>query len=958
MEELKKLYEATNAGLDIILASVPQAEASVINPKLKFKYRTDERTPSAVLYAPSQKCPYWSIVDYGDADGGRKKSPIDIYMAERGYLKKDFHQALMELCEKYNVREELSQSTNKPVWKESRAAYANEKEGDIVFETRNSDFTYSEVKIFGINVEATHVKELGWEPVVWCGKVKDGMVRECHATESYPIFAQECEYIDEHGCEHKFYKIYKPYEYRKELRFMYSGKVPKDYVYGLNAVKRAYNRNDGQKLPYIALVSGGSDAANALAMGLQPVWLNSETADLSPSIYNKLTQYAEKIIHIPDIDSTGIRMGKKLALEYINMYTLWLPGGIMSCCRDNRGRKRKDLKDYLQLKPSKEEFQLLINQAKHARFWHYVEDSNGKKHPEVSLTGLTYFLEINNFFTLKDEHCKDTRFVHIEGCVVEDVTLKGIVSFLKRWMAEKGVYQNVQDKTLRSRDLLNHIANTLSEVNPDFFTGTGTSQWFYFENCAVEVTKDDTVKRPYSQLFNSGRYVWKHNIIPHPYVPYDQMFNITKDNDGNYSIDILSTASCVFCFLINASRIYWRKEFEGQFADDAEAEAEYKKSHKFCINGDNLTDAEIKEQMQSLVNKIFVYGYMMHRYKVMSRAWSPILYDSRIGESADQCNGRSGKSVYAKWLRHIQKVFALEAKDKKITERQFIFSGVSENTDTVVVDECHKRLDYGFFFGRVTDDFQIERKGIDPFSIPFRHSPKILIATNFVIKETDPSAEARMLPVVFSDYYHQQTKTNGYRETRSVRDDFGFNLFDDAYKGWDADYAFMMQCEQWYLSVIENDEKILPPMNNIEIRQQKVMVGADFEKWADDALAVDSDYLDCEVIYDNLLANYKKESQQYNMSPQVFTTKLKAYCQLAEHIDCYNPTDITGQKADGDRWRKRGAEGKLVQYCYIRSKTMAAEKQNDNQVQAANTLFPISDYTPGSYEDPNSDMAF
>ena len=78
-----------------------------------------------------------------------------------------------------------------------------------------------------------------------------------------------------------------------------------------------------------------------------------------------------------------------------------------------------------------------------------------------------------------------------------------------------------------------------------------------------------------------------------------------------------------------------------------EERAAYAAAHRFCIDGEGLSVAEIKEQKKNLINKIFAIGYMLHRYKSPSRAWAPQAMDHKIGEDG-QCNGRSGKSFLFK----------------------------------------------------------------------------------------------------------------------------------------------------------------------------------------------------------------------------------------------------------------------------------------------------------------------
>lgn len=940
---LEEIYAATDCGKKIIQDFVPQATETK-----NFSYRQDDKNPSARLYFNKVKeC--WYIKDFGNSGDESLLSPIDIYMREKGISQSDFHLAVQMLACEYGVTEMLDKSVNRPRI-EKRPATADERDGDRQFKTKDS-FTESEVKIWGRVVKAEHLLDQGWMPVEWISSVKDGEVTVRYSTENYPIFIQKNPYIDNAGNEQCFYKVYQPFTVDKQWRFYTIGFKPLDYIYGLDALKRAFNLNGQQPLGRVLLGSGGSDAVNSRAMGVQPVYLGSETQVLTPEMYKKLMTYANEIYVCYDADDTGILKAQSIALQYPDIKVIWLPQALLSSLNDKRGKACKDLKDYLQIRPSKHDFEMLFRTARQAKFWD-IQEVNGKCKISHSLTRLCYFLDLNGYKVLRDPLFKDTRFVHIKGIIVEEVTLSDIHRFLKKWMQEYGLSDAVIDHVMRSQDVKSNLGSNMTEVELNFSSATPTSQWFYFENCCVEVTKESITHHRYNMMPSGGHYVWKHHIIKHRYVDHEPMFSIEQKEDGMYSITIHSIASEVFCYLINASRIHWRKELEERFADDYVAKAEYAKTHKFCINGEGLTEEEIAEQMQSLVNKIFAIGYNLHRYKIMSRAWATICYDNHIGEN-DECNGRTGKSLFGKILRAFMQTVTVEAKNRGITERQFLYAKVTLYTDFLFVDECHKNLDYDHFYARITEDFQVEKKGYNPEAIPFSESPKILIATNYVNRKRDASSEARELPVVFSDYYHQRAKNNDYLEDRSVADDFGHNLIDDSYQGWQADIAFLLQCELFYLSAVEGDRKILPPLDNIYKRQQKVIMGKTFEQWADDYYQQGGGHLDVAEKLDDVYASYRKDALSHAVDINPFSDKLKEYCEYADHISVFNPKDITGKDKDGERWRKHETGGQ-VRYIYVRSQPV--EHINEAEPKQATLNFDTQE--DAYLYDPNDDRPF
>ena len=120
MIEIDNIYKATNDGLDILLFYYPQAK-DVVGTKNKFRARRDEKTPSALI---SKINNVWKITDFGD--DGHALSPIDVCMKEEGIT--HFYEAVMFLARKFDVRDELNHSVNKPRI-EKRHAKEDEKEG-------------------------------------------------------------------------------------------------------------------------------------------------------------------------------------------------------------------------------------------------------------------------------------------------------------------------------------------------------------------------------------------------------------------------------------------------------------------------------------------------------------------------------------------------------------------------------------------------------------------------------------------------------------------------------------------------------------------------------------------------------------------------------------------------------------------------------------------------------------
>ena len=918
---LQRVYDATHSGLDIITDLLPAVDDGVINNKKAFRLRPDEKTPSAFVYPPDQKRPYWHVKDYGMGEGGGFFSPVDLFLWERGYGQDKFRMALEELAERYGVQEELKQSVNKPDT-EVRAA-SPEEIGALPSVTLVDGFRGIDLSCWGEGIKPEHLTTYGWSAVREVCIPKGDKVYVRRPTPSYPIFAQRCDYTDEQGRQQTFYKVYEPKNYDKAHRFLIAGQKPRmhNYIYGMPAVRKAFEDRGEEKLDVLLLVSGGSDAVSALAMGYLAVWLDSEVKGLSEADYWMLRKYCHRLVSIPDIDDTGVKCGRRLALGILSIHTAWLNPSDMGGLHDNRGRQCKDLRDYRRLNPSKKAMDQLIDRAVSAQFWTEFTTKSGHKEYTLSLTSLNYFLELNGFYTLKDESRKEPQYIRIDGIVVRTVTAKAIVSFLKQWMEQQGLPKPLQDKVLRSHDLPTNSTSTLRERDDlDFRKGTATTQYFHFRNCWVEISTDGIKTHRYNEPTN--HYVWEENIIQHDYYVVPDMFTVTTDEDGRYIVEFSEGAEqCnLLRFLVNTCRLYWRKVDE---------------------DGLELTPEEQAEEHLSLASRLANMGYLLTSNKSESEAWATICQDSTMAENVDECNGRSGKSFYYRAVAKMVNTFIIDAATTSFKDPRFIFDGVTPDTDLVLIDECSRKFNYNFIYGMVTGDFRVEEKNRHAYVIPFSQSPKFGLGTNFTLSRHDPSTEGRIWPQPFSDYYHVQTPLNDYHETRSIRDDFGQNLMGTEYseQDWQLDLALMTQCVRFYLSLEPGSRRIMPPLSRIERREQLAAVGKDFKQWADEFFAEDSGHLDCELKAETVLSDFNQETK-FGWAPKTMTQHLNAYCQFADHIHCLNPVTITHKNNDGDRWIKRDENGQQKAYYYVQSAKAAAEDDNTKPEQQ---ILPFGD---------------
>lgn len=933
MIQISKLYEATNHGLDIIKMIYPQAE---VGKKFRIRESDDDTTASTSLQKRKRKvngveCEVWGLTDFGDA--GCWLSPIDIYMLLNNMGQDQLGEATQELGQQFNVCETIDIKKNFPRV-EKRPALPEEKEGTRKWNVREKA-TDAELATMGRTVRQDDMTGLGWKSVDWITHTKDGQTTIKYSTENYPIFIRECVIKDADGNSpaEKFYKIYEPLNADKGFRFQTYpiGAKPKDYVGGLYELRReyqAYNdskreefeanaKNDGkqyheQKLPMAIICSGERDALCCHSMGIPPIWINSETARLEASVVKEIQEYAGSIYNIPDIDDTGIREGKKLALRFLDIKTVWLPPSLRKF-RDHRGRPRKDLRDWMDLHPRSSEFSELLKGAISAKFW-----VRGDKGLTLDTANLHYFLQLNGFATFEDEYNKDEQLlIRINDYEVTRVFPRDIRKFLRDWVTLNIRDHEVLNLILNSTKLSALGLEALRDKQLDFTCHTPTSQTYFFSNVATIVTGQGIrpVKR---EDYKTSSSVWTDTIIQHNFKLMDEdFFSVTReeDSDGHphFEVRINKVPSNLMGYFINSSRLHWRKEMESRFETQAERDA-YAAEHKFDLEGEGLTEEEKEEQRQNFLNKVFAVGYMLHHYKDPSKPWAPYAMDHKIVEEGE-CNGGSGKSLFFMALQCMMPYTVISGKDPRIFDNPHTFERVTRKTRMVVIDDCAKTLDVERFFDRLTGDFPVNPKNKTIYTLPFTVSPKMGFSTNFVSQSFDASTQRRMLMMVFSDYYHQQTEDNDYLETRKVSSDFGKNILPpySTEEEWNVDLNFLLQCLRFYLSIAQENIMITPPMANIITRKNLAVMGDNFIDWASGYFSEDNtSRLNTKLEKAEVYADCISAINATKMTPHTFTKKLKAFVAVADWIEELNPKEL--QNKDG-RIKSDGKE-----YIYLRTK--------------------------------------
>lgn len=904
------IFCSTNKGLDIMGRYFPLVY-EYAGTKKKFRIRKNDKNPSACLTLVQGKdgTEKWQLTDYGDPYYSTGRDGIDVFTHEERIA--SMKDAIQRLCQMYSINNVESTIQERTEW---LPALEGQIEGE--FRYAEKPFTQRELKFLAPNgLTAEMCKDLGYHSAEYIERVvntKNGLMRvQNYSDESHPIFVKVSSYLEEGGEEKKFFKIYRPKTTDKQYKFSYSGQKPTDYINGAAELKKAFIDNGKQKLECAVIVSGERDALCVKAWGYHPLWFNSETSGRNPAAIKQLYQYVKVLFYIPDIDTTGLESARQLQLQILSLQTVYLPKDMLQSQGD-QGKPMKDLRDWAGLHPpARRDFENLLNGACSLQLW---QEAKGKVSP--SFRALKNALSmVGGFYQIVGDADTPNRLVHVdEQGIVEHVKVEQI----KNWLTE--TCPNILQLPAEVREMFNNpkIITNQALLNLKNFDGNYTLsgpdyQIHAFRNGAYKVTKDGITLLDLKDRPN----FWKKQVADFHFTQLPPFFKYTIDCDEHGhlkgTVELLNTECNALRFVVNSSRLHWQKEIDYDHAAAEELKAW--RQQPPMLDSPQLSAHECREQMDCFLNKIYGIGELMHSYRSPSRARAVMAIDNMVGETVHQANGRTGKSFIADALlpmagKNVKKIPA-----RSLTENglRFIFGGVDEDTDIVLLDDCGTEVDYAWFYPSITQGLQIERKCVQAYTLPFEVSPKLAFTTNGVPSDDDPSTRDRFIITTFSDFYHADG--GDYKERWSIKDDCGMDIGKSDYpeEERNKDVNFLLQCEQFYLRCISlTDSPYMAPEGNLVQRRAQQECGENLEFYMNEYFG-DENHFNRKISYKEFY-NWFVDNMPQKHLPQAYKVNksAKEYCK-AHNIIAIPPEMCTDHK------RNEIKRNNIRYYCFKRT---------------------------------------
>lgn len=910
-DNIQRLYAATDGGLRIICDYCQAAREAVAagNPQKRMFAYSHERTPSAHLWKGQD---HWVIKDFSSSSAGAD-DPIAVFCKAEGYNRKtEFNKVMRFLCQKYLGEDGVQtiSEKNRAVWDDPVPAPDDMREGEYRWEGLRP-LNEREREIMGRYARESVFNDLRWYAIEAYGRRKDGKIKWCHATETYPIFLRECVVKRDGQKIGSFWKKYEPLNPDKGFRFLTfdnDGIKPADYVNNLQEYHEQYNKakaammeDGGEDIPEmlsqgVVICSGERDAIACYSMGWWPIWFNSETAQITPQMIRRIKGQNPKlpIYYIPDLDDTGTKVRNKIANQYPDIWIVELPEELKQR-RDNRGKPMKDLRDWVESTPDmgSYKFDRLMQTAVRVKFWDVTTTKNGDRRVSIDSACLHFFLRTNGIEPVRDEAIEgDVEFGHhVSDYIIEAFNPKDVTDYVLSWAQRNLLPREVMNALLDGvkldgAKLMKMVASAYSFVHHD-----QNSQTIYFrDRYAVITEKGIDLMEP--KAAGEGRAkIWRKSVIDRPFrfITHDEerpmlnrfgkplldkdgkerrmiasvrtkLFHYTRteaeDGTPHLAIDIHPDAyrSPAFRVLCATSHIFWQTEqqlLESQGKGKEEIAA-YWRDNWYRIDSPLLSPVQVYEQRASLISKLFIIGYYGWDFNSPSSPWAAYLMDDFDGEGS---NGGSGKSLLFTYINQYKSVVTINGRDKNNASNKFVFADVNSRTRVILFDDFWGN--FSDWYQPITSGVRVERKSVDPFTIPLEKSPKLAFTTNGV-GDQQQSSQRRQIRCTCSSFFH--TEGGQFQDTVTPADFVG-TLWDVSYgdDNWRYDDNIFLECIEEAMPYIKRSIKIEPPMQRVELRKLRTRIGKANIEFFDDYFQPGMlSHADCFIDRHQFVEDYRK----------------------------------------------------------------------------------------------------
>lgn len=522
-----------------------------------------------------------------------------------------------------------------------------------------------------------------------------------------------------------------------------------------------------------------------------------------------------------------------------------------------------------------------VRSAADTNFWAVsINDTTGKKSVEFHTYEALEFLNANGFRRMSAGRPGEFMYVKVDDGIIRESSGSDIRDFVMDYVVQSTKDMLVRNKFASARCawLGQDKIEGIKPIDIEYDIREKDVHKLFYKNGSFRVTAQGIEKQEMKEN------VWESAVINRNFYP-TKIFEFLEPAGDSFEFNLTEDGSkCEFVrFVMNTCNFNRGREHL-------------------------TTDKDEWDSRRHFVNKVTALGYLMCSYKYRTEAVAVIAMDAKLGEVADS-NGRSGKSLFSEALKQMFRTTTIDGKNLKSND-SFVYSLVTPDTRVITFDDVLVNFDFTKYYQAISGDLQVNPKGRPMFEIPFGKSPKFYITTNHAINDTSDSGQDRMVKMAFSDYYSKRHK---------VVEDFGHRFFDDwDDEQWNLFDNFMAECVMYYLRSMaeEWDEPgrgvVKPPMEMIEKRQWRQVMGENFLEWAESYFDVGGSHLNNSISRKDITdAFHEKYRDAGRMTPVAFSRRMRAFCKYKGYH--FNPN---GKEWDSDEsfatWQANGHSPKDV----------------------------------------------
>ncbi|MBC7384301.1 MAG: hypothetical protein H7296_15150 [Bacteroidia bacterium] len=293
--------------------------------------------------------------------------------------------------------------------------------------------------------------------------------------------------------------------------------------------------------------------------------------------------------------------------------------------------------------------------------------------------------------------------------------------------------------------------------------------------------------------------------------------------------------------------------------------AEFQKCHwyRFMQNVCNHNS----ERFLSMITGI---GYALHATFNPLLIPALIFVDEAITEK-NEANGGSGKGMFLEALQQLRSTVIIDGKGLN-PDNPFFLSVVNVDTTIAAIDDLKAGFPSSRLYSMSSNGMTVEKKNKDKWKFEKEDSPKIVITSNQMLKDSGKSDIRRSFYIELSDHYSSPD-----RKVNLVFNEHKCWFFTDEWGAdeWDMFFSTMLYCSVQYL------KQGLKHFEGVNIERNRLLqnTSRDFVEWMDAQNIPLDEWQTTKDLYASFTSLYYKEGR--GIEQATFSKWVKSYAAVA-----------------------------------------------------------------------------